>query len=138
MTLYLNKSPIYSLLYYNMFFLPATHRGRSYQAGQGFGGVWGGLVRFLTPLFSKGASLAARAYQHPAVKELVKTAQDKAISTGVNAINKLINPKKAPPDAPTPAPIPAKKKKFDPKKRASFKTKQGPVYSKKKDPHALF
>ena len=89
-----------------MFFLPATHRGRSYQAGQGFGGVWGGLVRFLTPLFSKGASLAARAYQHPAVKELVKTAQDKAVSTGVNAINKLINPKKAPPDAPTPAPIP--------------------------------
>ena len=95
-----------------MLFLPATHRGRAYQSGQGFGGLWGGLVRFLTPLFSKGASLAARAYQHPAVKELVKTAQDKAISTGVNAINKLINPKKAPPDAPTPAPIPAKKKKL--------------------------
>lgn len=121
-----------------MIFLPATHRGRAYQRGHGLGGLFSGLIRFLTPLVTRGAQVAARAYENPHIKELVKTVQKKAVDTGVNAINKLINPKK-PAVIPAAAPPAAKKRKFDPSKRPKFKTKGTVQYSKrKKDPHALF
>lgn len=111
-------------------------RGRgSYQKGSGIGGIFSALIRTLKPLLFRGASagmkLAKQALAHSSVKKAISDIQSSVVQSGVNAVDRALNKRKAPalPSSSSSEKLPAKKKKkatkSDKKQKKKKKEKQG-------------
>ena len=108
------------------------HRGVYLQRGRGLGNIFSSLFKFLSPIFTKGASLAINAgkevIKNDDVRGAIHKLRDSTVKRGVDAVTSIISPKKTKikPQKPRPKP------KLKSKKKKTISTSNGRNIVKKK------